>query len=52
MAEKVNKIYTCCQYDFDISLQISLSMVTPGAEYLDHIEVYGFITQLVFCFMV
>ena len=22
MAEKVNKIYTCCQYDFDISLHL------------------------------
>ena len=21
MAEKVNKIYTCCHYDFDISLR-------------------------------
>ena len=22
MAEKVNKLYTCCQYDFDISLHL------------------------------
>ena len=27
-------------------------MMTPDAKYLDNIAVYGFITQLVFCFMV
>ena len=52
MAKKENKIYTCCQNDFDISLHLSLSMMAPSAKYLDNIEVYGFITQMVFCFMV
>ena len=52
MAEKVKKIYTCCQYDFDISLHFSSFMMTTGAKYLDNITVYGFITQLVICFMV
>ena len=27
-------------------------MMTPGAKYIDNIAVYGFITQLVICFMV
>ena len=49
--EKVNKIYTCCHYDFDISLHF-IFIMTPCAKYLDNISVYGFITQSVICFMV
>ena len=42
MAQKVNKIYTCCHYDFYINkYAFNVFAMTPDTENLGKITVYG-----------
>ena len=53
MAQKVNKIYTCCHKDFYISkYAFNLFAMTPGSENLSNIAFYGFNTNFMIYFMV
>ena len=52
MEEKGKQNICLFSLRFQYKLIFSLFMMTPGAKYFDNVAIYGFITQLVICYMV